>query len=127
MWGGWEWCSARSLLECTPPADPGTIAEVHDYQGGDSAEMARRFGAVAAWRERTGLPVVFAELGGTIQQEETDRAAWAASLARSLPLLREMRFPATLWSYSHGSHWRIQAGEDPVPQPDLLRGFLPGR
>ena len=27
--GGWEWCSARSLLDCPPPADPGTVAEVH--------------------------------------------------------------------------------------------------
>ena len=46
MWGGWEWCSARSLLDCPPPADPGTVAEVHDYEGGDAAAVTA---ASARW------------------------------------------------------------------------------
>ena len=43
MWGGREWCSPASLLETVPPADPNTVAEVHDYAGGDAAEIERRF------------------------------------------------------------------------------------
>jgi len=39
MWGGHEWCSHRSLLVATPPADPNTIVEVHDYVGGTTAEV----------------------------------------------------------------------------------------
>lgn len=119
MWGGREWCSAGSLLECTPPADPGTMAEVHDYQGGDPASVAARFGPVAAWRDRHRLPVVVAELGGAMGHE-TNREAFAADLARSLPALRSLRLPVTLWSYSHGSWWRLQPGDGPGLHPGLV-------
>ncbi|MDN3565236.1 glycoside hydrolase family 5 protein [Paeniroseomonas aquatica] len=122
MWGGREWCSVGSLLECTPPADPGTMAEVHDYQGGDTAAVTARFAPAAAWRDRHGLPVVVAELGGALGHE-TDREAFAADLAQSLPALRQLGLPATLWSYSHGGWWRLQSGDEPVPRP----GLLPGR
>jgi len=119
MWGGWEWCSARSLLDCPAPADPGTVAEVHDYEGGDAAAVTARFGPVAAWRDRNRLPVLVTELGGA-KGHETDRAAWAADLAQVLPVLRELGLPANLWSYSHGGWWRIQANEDATPRPGLL-------
>ncbi|MDB5374425.1 MAG: hypothetical protein JWP04_3067 [Belnapia sp.] len=127
MWGGHEWCSARSLVQCSLPADPGTIAEAHDYQGGDAAALGARFRAVAEWRDRNRLPVVFAELGGAMGHE-TNRQAWAADLALSLPILRELGLPATLWSYSHGGWWRLQAGDDPSPRGDVIPpGFLANR
>lgn len=118
MWGGREWCSYRSLLETTPPADPNTIAEVHDYVGGDAAAVEGRFGPVAAWRDRHRVPVLVTELGGA-QGHETDRAAWVADLRRILPVLRRHRLPAALWSYSHGSWWRIQEGDQPTPRPEI--------
>ncbi len=119
MWGGREWCSVGSLLECTPPADPGTMAEVHDYQGGDPAGVTARFAPVVAWRDRHRMPVVVAELGGAMGHE-TNGEAFAADLARSLPALRQLGLPVTLWSYSHGSWWRIQRGDEPAPRPGLL-------
>ncbi len=116
MWGGREWNSAPSLLECSLPEDPNTIAEVHDYQGTGNPN---RFQAVAAWRDRNRMPVIVSELGGAFGHE-TNRAAWAADLARVLPELRRLHLPATLWSYSHGSHWRMQNGDEPMPKPDLI-------
>lgn len=119
MWGGHGWCSAPSLLEATPPADPWTIAEVHDYQGGSPAAIAARFGQVAAWRDRHGVPVLVSELGGAMGHA-TDRAAWADDLARLLPGLAALRLPATLWCYTHGGWWRMQEADGPAPWPGLL-------
>ncbi|MBL6455940.1 cellulase family glycosylhydrolase [Belnapia sp. T6] len=119
MWGGHEWCSWRSLIQLRPPADPATVAEMHDYVGGDTTAVEERFGAVAAWRDRHRMPVLVSELGGAVGHE-TDRAAWAADLAQSLPVLRRLGLPATLWSYSHGSWWRIQEDDRPSPRPGLL-------
>ena len=101
------------------PGRSGTVAEVHDYQGGDAAAVAARFRGVAAWRRRTGLPVLVSELGGAVGHE-TNHAAWAADLAHSLPALRALGLPATLWCYTHGGWWRLQSGEDPAPRPGLL-------
>ncbi len=124
MWGGHEWNSARSLIGCSLPADPNTIAEAHDYQG---TQSPGRFQAVAAWRDRNRIPVIVSELGGAFGHE-TNWAAWAADLARVLPELKQLRLPATLWSYSHGSHWRMQNGDEPMPKPDLIPpGMLSAR
>ena len=98
------------------------MAEVHDYQGGDPGTVSARFAPIAAWRDRHRLPVVVAELGGALGHE-TNREAFAADLAQSLPALRQLGLPATLWSYSHGGWWRLQSGDEPVPRP----GLLPGR
>jgi hypothetical protein len=118
MWGGREWCSAPSLLEATPPADRNTIAEVHDYAGGDAGAVQARFADVAAWRDRHRLPVLVTELGGP-QAHAEDRAALAADLRASLPVLRRLRLPATLWTYTNGGWWRLQPGEDSAPYPEL--------
>ncbi|MBV1798127.1 cellulase family glycosylhydrolase [Siccirubricoccus sp. G192] len=118
MWGGHEWCSAASLLEATPPADRNTIAEVHDYAGGDAGAVQARFADMAAWRDRHRLPVLVTELGGP-QAHAEDRAALAADLRASLPVLRRLRLPATLWTYTHGGWWRLQPGEDSAPYPEL--------
>lgn len=116
-WGGREWCSARSLAEAPPPADPWTIAEVHDYEGGDGAA---RFGALARWRARHGRTVLVTELGGA-KGNETNPPAWAADLARKLPVLAALHLPAALWAFTHGSWWRLQEGDAPYPR----RGLLP--
>jgi hypothetical protein len=120
MWGGHEWCSWRSLPPATPPeGDPNTIAEVHDYQGGAATAQVRdRFAPVAAWRDRHGLPVLVAELGGDYENRAST-AGYAADLGRILPALRALRLPAALWSYSHGGHWRLQAGDGPALRPEL--------
>lgn len=113
MWGGHEWGSWRSLIQNTPPADPNTVAEVHDYEGGDTGAVEWRFGQVAAWRERHGQTVLVAELGGAVNHRE-NRVAWAADLRQSLPVLRRLRLPVALWAYTHGEHWRLQPGEGPA-------------
>ena len=118
MWGGHEWCSWRSLLPITPPADPLTIAEVHDYQGGDAAWIARRFGDVRGWSQRHGVPAMVTELGGALPHAE-DEQAWAEDLLRILPALRRLGLPATLWAVTHGGHWRLQAGGGPALRPAL--------
>lgn len=118
MWGGREWCSHASLLETAPPSDPNTIAEVHDYVGGDPRTVEGRFAAVAAWRDRHRLPVLVTEINGP-QPHATDRAAWAADLRQSLPVLRRLRLPAALWAYTHGNWWRLQPEDGPIPHPEL--------
>jgi hypothetical protein len=119
MWGGREWCSARSLAEAPPPTDRNTIAEVHDYQGGDADSVRARFAPLAAWRDRQGgMPVLVSELGGA-EAHKTDPAAGAADLRRSLPVLRGLRLPAALWAYTHGGWWRLQSGDEPVPRPEF--------
>lgn len=122
MWGGHEWCSWRSLLPATPPQDPDTVAEVHDYQGGDAAAVRWRFGQVAEWRQRHRLPVLVGELGGSEPHRE-DPQALAQDLRASLPVLRELRMPAALWAFTHGGWWRLQDNEAPQPRP-ALRGAL---
>lgn len=126
VWGGHEWCSWRSLLRQVPPADPLTIAEVHDYEGGAATWVAERFGAVAAWRDRHAVPVIVAELGGALPHAE-DEAAWARDLAVALPVLRRLGLPATLWAVTHGGHWRIQQGETPRPRPRLAEALRASR
>ncbi len=126
VWGGHEWCSWRSLLPQTPPADPNTIAEVHDYEGGDAAWVAGRFGDVAGWARRHGRRVLVTELGGA-QPHREDEAAWAADLTRSLPELRRLGLPVTLWAITHGGHWRLQAGAAPVPRPRLAAALRAAR
>lgn len=124
MWGGHEWGSWRSLLQMEPPADPNTVVEVHDYVGGDAGAVEERFGQVAAWRDRHRQTVLVAELGGALNHAE-NRAAWAADLRQSLPVLRRLRLPATLWAYTHGGAWRLQRGEDSAPHTEF-RGVLSG-
>ena len=118
MWGGREWCSARSLTEMPPPADPNTVAEAHDYQGGGAASVRARFAPLAAWRDRHGIPVLVTELGGA-DAHKTDPAALAADLGQSLPVLRALGLPVALWAYTHGGWWRLQRGDEPVPRPEL--------
>jgi hypothetical protein len=125
MWGGQEWGSWRSLLQTEPPADFNTLVEVHDYEGGDADAVAWRFGQVAAWRERHGQTVLVAELGGAVNHRE-DRAAWAADLRRSLPVLRRLRLPAALWAYTHGGHWRLQPGEGPALHAEFRAALAGG-
>lgn len=118
MWGGREWCSAPSLLEAAPPADPNTVAEAHDYAGGDAGAVRDRFAPLAAWRARHGgIPVLVSEIGGA-NAHRTDPAAAALDLRRSLPVLRGLGLPAALWTYTHGSWWRLQPGDDPTPRPE---------
>ena len=117
-WGGFEWCSLRSLATMPPPRDGDCIAEVHDYQGGSTAAVARRFATATAWRERHGVPVLVSELGGA-QGHEENHAAWAADLAQSLPALRQLRLPATLWAFTHGSWWRLQDGASAAPRQSI--------
>lgn len=124
MWGGREWNSLPSLLEITPPSDPWTIAEVHDYQGGTAAEVRKRFAAAVAWRERHRIPVLVAEYNGT-GSHQTSRAAWLRDLQEGLPVLRALGLPATLWSYSDGSWYRLQPGDGPEPYPEV-RALLAG-
>ncbi len=126
VWGGHEWCSWRSLLRQPPPADPLTIAEVHDYEGGAATWVAERFGAVAAWRDRHNVPVIVGELGGALPHAE-DEAAWARDLSVALPVLRRLRLPATLWAVTHGGHWRLQSGEEARPRPRLAEALRAGR
>jgi hypothetical protein len=118
MWGGHEWCSWRSLLPQTPPRDPLTIAEVHDYQGGDAAWVAGRFGDVAAWSRRHRMPAMVTELGGALPHADNERA-WAEDLGHALPVLRRLGLPATLWAVTHGGHWRLQQGDGPALRPAL--------
>ncbi len=124
MWGGHEWGSWASLVKTAPPADPDTVAEVHDYVGGAANDVEWRFGQVAAWRERHRRTVLVAELGGALNHAE-NRAAWAADLRQSLPVLRRLRLPATLWAYTHGGSWRLQPGEGFALHPEF-RGALDG-
>jgi hypothetical protein len=124
MWGGHEWCSGRSLLPATPPADAATIAEVHDYEGGDAGAVRGRFAPVAAWRDRHRLPVLVTELGGA-KGHETNRPAWTQDLRAALPVLRSLGLPATLWSYSHGGWWRMQPGDAAVPHDELRAAYRP--
>jgi hypothetical protein len=126
VWGGHEWCSWRSLLRQPPPADPLTIAEVHDYEGGAAPWVAERFGAVAAWRDRHGVPVIVGELGGALPHAE-DEAAWARDLSVALPVLRRLGLPVTLWAVTHGGHWRLQQGEAARPRPLLAEALRHGR
>jgi len=118
LWGGHEWCSWRSLVEQTAPGDPNTIAEVHDYVGGDAGWVTERFGAVAAWGRRQGIPVMVTELGGALPHA-AEEEAWAADLRQSLPALRRLGLPATLWAITHGGHWRLQQGQGPSLRPSL--------
>lgn len=118
MWGGREWNSLRSLLEITPPADPWTIVEVHDYAGGKTAEVRRRFADAVTWRERHRIPVLVAEYNGS-GSNQTDRPGWSQDLREGLPALRALALPATLWSYSHGSWYRLQPGDGPEPYPEI--------
>lgn len=119
-WGGREWCSWRSLLDIAPPpGDGNTIAEVHDYQGGDADAIAHRFGQVVAWRERHGTPVVVSELGGTMATAFDNVPVWADDLRRLLPVLRRLGLPAALWAYTHGGHWRLQLDQSPRPRPEI--------
>jgi hypothetical protein len=118
MWGGREWNSLRSLLEIRPPDDPWTIVEVHDYGGGKTADVRRRFAEVAAWRERYRIPIVVAEYNGT-GENQTNRAAWVRDLQEGLPALRALNLPATLWSYSDGGWYRLQPGDGPEPYPEV--------
>jgi hypothetical protein len=122
MWGGREWCSYSSLVETQPPADPNTVVEVHDYVGGDASAVEWRFGQVAAWRDRHRQTVLVAELGGAFAHA-ANRTAWAADLRQSLPVLRRLRLPATLWAYTHGGHWRLQPGEGPALHPEFRRAL----
>ena len=122
MWGGHEWCSWRSLLQIAPPADPLTIAEVHDYQGGDPAWIAQRFGDVQGWSRRQRVPAMVTELGGALPHAEDERA-WAEDLARILPALRRLGLPATLWAVTHGGHWRLQQDQGPALRPALARAI----
>ena len=126
LWGGHEWCSWRSLPLQPPPRDSGTIAEVHDYEGGDAAWVAQRFGEIAAWRARTGIPVMVSELGGAKAHAE-DEARWAADLATALPVLRRLGLPAALWAVTHGGHWRLQQGETPRPRRRLAQALAAAR
>ena len=118
LWGGHEWCSWRSLLPQSPPPDPLTIAEVHDYVGGDAASYARRFGEAAEWGRRHQTPVMVTELGGAMSHA-TDEAAWAEDLSRGLPELRRLGLAVALWAVTHGSHWRLQQGGGPLLRPRL--------
>lgn len=118
MWGGWEWCSLRSLADMAPPGDRDTLAEVHDYQGGSTEQVVARFAAATAWRDRHSLPVLVTELGGA-QGHEENRAAHAADLAQSLPGLRRLNLPATLWAYTYGNWWRLQDDESAAPRPEI--------
>ena len=118
MWGGHEWGSYRSLIQNTPPGDPNTVAEVHDYEGGDAGAVQWRFGQVAEWRERHGQTVLVTELGGAERHKE-NRAAWAADLRQSVPVLRRLGFPVAFWAYTYGGHWRLQPGESPNPHPEF--------
>jgi len=77
-----------------------------------------------AWRERHGQTVLVAELGGAVNHRE-NRAAWAADLRQSLPVLRRLRLPVALWAYTHGGAWRLQPGEGPALHPEF-RGALNG-
>lgn len=122
VWGGHEWCSWRSLPPQPPPADPLTIAEVHDYQGGDARWAAQRFGEAQAWGRRHGIPVMVSELGGAVAHA-TDDAAWAADLSRILPELRRMNLPVALWAVTHGGHWRLQQGQGPAIRQPLARAL----
>jgi len=126
VWGGHEWCSWRSLLRQSPPADAATIAEVHDYEGGNATRVAERFGAVAQWRDRHGVPVIVSELGGALPHAE-DEAAWARDLRTALPVLARLGLPATLWAVTHGGHWRIQEEETPRPRPLLAAALRAAR
>lgn len=117
-WGGHEWCSWRSLLEIEPPADRNAIAEVHDYQGGDTSAVEWRFNDVVAWRAKHGVPVIVSELGGALASGD-DVNAWAADLRQALPVLARLRLPATLWAFTHGGAWRMQDAEAPRPRAAL--------
>lgn len=119
-WGGHEWCSWRSLLVISPPDDPNTVAEVHDYQGGNASAVAERFGDAAEWGRRHGVPVAVTELGGRLGHQE-DTEAWAADLEAALPVLGRLGLPATLWAITHGGAWRLQDGEHPHPRGPLAR------
>ncbi|MCB4821077.1 glycoside hydrolase family 5 protein [Roseicella aerolata] len=118
MWGGREWNSVRSLNEMAPPADPWTIAEVHDYGGGTADRIRQRFASVVAWRERHKLPVIVAEYNG-YGTNQANRAGWIVDLREGLPVLRSLNLPVTIWSYSHGSWYRLQPEDGPAPYPEV--------
>jgi hypothetical protein len=118
LWGGHEWCSWRSLLQQPPARDPLTIAEVHDYVGGEAHWVAQRFGDCAAWGRRHATPVMVTELGGALPHAENP-GAWAADLSRALPELRRLGLPVALWAVTHGGHWRLQQGDGPALRPQL--------
>lgn len=118
MWGGREWCSWRSLLEMPPPRESNTMVEVHDYEGGDARAVERRFGDVVRWSARHGIPAMVTELGGH-RDNGLNRQAWAADLARSLPVMRRLGLGTTLWAITHGGAWRLQDGDGPQPAPVL--------
>jgi hypothetical protein len=122
LWGGHEWCSWRSLLTQPPPGDPLMIAEVHDYEGGDAAWIARRFGDAAAWGRRYGMPVMVTELGGAMPHAD-DETAWAADLSRAVPEPRRLGLPVALWAVTHGGHWRLQEGDGPSLRPRLAHAI----
>lgn len=126
IWGGHEWCSWQSLLSQAPPPDRNTIAEVHDYVGGEAQWVAQRFGAVAAWSARHDVPVMVTELGGALPHAEDERA-WAADLERALPELRRLGLPAALWAVTHGGHWRLQLGDGPALRPRLAAALRAAR
>ena len=58
------------------------------------------------------------ELGGAEKHKE-NRAAWAADLRQSLPVVRRLGFPVAFWAYTYGGHWRLQPGESPNPHPEF--------
>jgi hypothetical protein len=118
VWGGHEWCSWRSLIRQPPARDPLTIAEVHDYEGGEAHWVAQRFGECAAWGRRHATPVMVTELGGALPHAE-NVGAWAADLSRALPELRRLGLPVALWAVTHGGHWRLQDGDGPAPRRAL--------
>lgn len=118
MWGGREWNSIRSTIEMTPPRDPWTIVEVHDYGGGTAAEVRERYGSLVAWRERHRLPAMVAEYNGWGGKQEK-RSEWVVDLREGLPVLRSMDLPVTLWSYSHGGWYRLQPDDGPAPYPEV--------
>nr|WP_242481679.1 cellulase family glycosylhydrolase [Paracraurococcus ruber] len=120
MWGGREWNSIRSLPDLAPPADPWTIAEVHDYGGGTAREVRDRFAPAIAWRERHGIPVICAEYNGSGTKQQR-REQWIEDLRVGLPVLQSLNLPATLWSYSHGGWYRLQPEDGPAPYPEVRR------
>jgi Cellulase (glycosyl hydrolase family 5) len=118
MWGGREWNSLDSLLEMPLPADPWTIAEVHDYGGGTTAEVRQRFAPIVAWRDRNRIPVLVTEFNGS-GEHQTNRGKWVRDLQQGLPALRSLGLPVTIWSYSDGGWYRMQPGDGPAPYPEV--------
>ncbi len=57
------------------------------------------------------------------QANATNRRALANDLRALLPALRRLRLPAALWTYTHGSWWRLQPEDTPGLAPEF-RGAL---